>query len=498
MGAPRLLVADHQFILATRDTGYRGVANAVAELIDNSIQAGASDVRVFVRDGAGKDARPPIEPDVAIAVLDNGEGMNRDTLWTALQFGGTERFGNRQGLGRFGMGLPNSSVSQSRRVEVYTWRGRGAVLFSYLDVDEVARRELRRVPPPVPRRLPAWADSLAGETGTLVVWNRCDRLAFRKATTIAQRLRRPLGRMYRHLIWRGVRISVNDEAVAPVDPLFYRPDTGEGGAASFGSVLAYEVASPAGRGTAKITVRFSELPVALWHDLTVEEKRDRGIVGGAGASFVRAGREVDYGWHLMGSKRKENYDDWWRCEVCFDPELDEFFGVTHSKQGVAPTPQLQAMLSPDLEAAARTLNSRVRASFESIKSSTTSRAAQVATRQEVLLPPALLGKRPPRPWARGLSYAIRTAKLRGRAFFEVAEIDGRLTVTLNVNHPFFQRIYGAALAAQDDEGRYCLECLILAAARAEVGIERPTEQACLERYRAAWGDALVAFLERRV
>ena len=34
MGATRLLVADHQFILATRDTGYRSVANAVAELID--------------------------------------------------------------------------------------------------------------------------------------------------------------------------------------------------------------------------------------------------------------------------------------------------------------------------------------------------------------------------------------------------------------------------------------------------------------------------------
>src|SRR6266496_5162439 len=53
-GSPRLLVADHQFILATRDTGYRSLANAVAELVDNSIQAGASDVRLFVREGAGK------------------------------------------------------------------------------------------------------------------------------------------------------------------------------------------------------------------------------------------------------------------------------------------------------------------------------------------------------------------------------------------------------------------------------------------------------------
>ncbi len=497
MGARRLLVADHQFILATRDTGYRGVANAVAELIDNSIQAGASDVRVFVREGPGKKARVAAESDVAIAVLDNGEGMNRDTLWTALQFGGTERFGNRQGLGRFGMGLPNSSVSQSRRVELYTWRSRGSVLFTYLDVDEVARRELRHVPRPVHRRLPAWADSLASETGTLVVWSRCDRLAFRRTTTVAQRMRRPLGRMYRHLIWRGLRISVNDETVAPVDPLFCRPDTGEGGAVSFGSVLAYEVASPAGRGTAKISVRFTELPVALWQDLSVEEKRDRGIVGGAGASFVRAGREVDYGWQLMGSKRKENYDDWWRCEVCFDPELDEFFGVTHSKQGVAPTPQLQAMLSPDLESAARTLNSRVRAAFESLKRSAPSRATQVATRQDVLLPPA----RPQECWPRPLprrSYVILTAKLRGRAFFDVAEVNGKLSVTINMNHPFFERIYSPALEGHNEHVRYALECLILAAARAELGAEGPAEQACLERHRSNWGDSLAAFLERKM
>src|SRR2546426_5107670 len=134
-GSPRLLVADHQFILATRDTGYRSLANAVAELVDNSVQAEATCVRVFVRDAAGE-----VDSDVAIAVLDNGHGMDRDTLWTALQFGGTERFGDRRGLGRFGMGLPNSSVSQSRRVEVYSWRSIDRVLFSYLDVDAVVSR----------------------------------------------------------------------------------------------------------------------------------------------------------------------------------------------------------------------------------------------------------------------------------------------------------------------------------------------------------------------
>ena len=50
MDSQHLLVADHQFILATRDTGYRGLASAVAELIDNAVQARASEIRIFVRE----------------------------------------------------------------------------------------------------------------------------------------------------------------------------------------------------------------------------------------------------------------------------------------------------------------------------------------------------------------------------------------------------------------------------------------------------------------
>ncbi len=42
------LVSDRTFILAARDTGYRSLAAAVAELMDNALQAGARTVRIFV------------------------------------------------------------------------------------------------------------------------------------------------------------------------------------------------------------------------------------------------------------------------------------------------------------------------------------------------------------------------------------------------------------------------------------------------------------------
>jgi Histidine kinase-, DNA gyrase B-, and HSP90-like ATPase len=108
------LVSEWHFVIATRDTGYRTTAAAVAELVDNSLQADATIVRVAVN-------QVP-EAGLQVAVLDNGWGMNAAVLRTALQFGGTTRFNDRSGPGRYRMGLPNSSVSQARRLDVFSWR----------------------------------------------------------------------------------------------------------------------------------------------------------------------------------------------------------------------------------------------------------------------------------------------------------------------------------------------------------------------------------------
>ena len=92
--------------------------------------------------------------------------------------------------------------------------------------------------------------------------------------------------------------------------------------------------------------------------LVIKEKREIGISNAAGVSIVRSNREIDYGWHFMGSKRKENYDDWWRCEIKFDPNLDELFGITHTKQQISPSDYLKEILNPELELIAKTLNAR--------------------------------------------------------------------------------------------------------------------------------------------
>jgi hypothetical protein len=512
------IVDEQRFILSTRDTGYRSTSSAVAELVDNSVQAGAKWVRIFVnQEGIG------VERQVQLAVLDNGCGMDAETLTTALRFGGSSRFDDRSGPGRFGMGLPNCSVSQALRLEVFTWQKQNQVIFSYLDVGEVAAGSQTGIPVPQAASLPDWARKyVRGGTGCLILWDQCDRLDFRKASTITTKLHTSLGRKFRYFLWNGVKIFVNDEPVVPTDPLCLQTE-GDPLALPYGEPLTYEIRVPGDpTRTSKVLVRFSELQVAKMHNLSVEEKRQLGITKGAGVSIVRANREIDYGWYFMGNKRKENYDDWWRCEILFDPPLDELFGVTHSKQEIHPKDDLFAILVPDLEATAHTLNSRVRAAFTLVRTMEESRpttAADVATETErVLQPmpasdpasatngyhpsgngkhPAPQGKKPSRGAEVKVErrYKIDTAALRRPEFYTWHEgEDGTVCVTLNTKHPFFDEVYQKLCTVP--EAKFALECLLLASVRADMTAGTEPERDWNRRRLVSLSNALAAYLEQ--
>lgn len=508
------------FIQATRDSGYKGTASAISELVDNSIQAGATRIAILVAAEPSQEEEKPI----AVSVLDDGCGMIPTTLRQALRFGGTTRFGDRNALGRYGMGLPNASLSQARRVTVYTWqsnkhaRSRAPaspkrVWMSYLDVDEIIRRETEVVPRPKTVGTPPGV--CAGPSGTLVVWTRCDRLDNRRVSTIARKLEAELARRFRHFLWKGIRITVNGDSITPLDPLFLHAEARISGARLFGEELRYEVrADPSDpKRTGRVWVRFSELPVHEWHDLSNEEKRRLGISKGAGVSIVRAGREVDYGWFFMGSKHRENYDDWWRCEIRFEPILDEAFGITHTKQQVRPQSHLTEAIAPDVEATARALNSRARKAHLAVKACERfSESERIANECDHLLRP-LPGKTHPKtlalmkyleencPSVRRRSsrkpsrYAIVEATVKDTSFYAYGYDGHRLVLVVNPDHPFYRELYkplAEAESPRDKLLRVKLELLLLAAARSEA--EASLRNSTFAQQRLAWSHTLAAFL----
>ena len=507
------IVAVDKFIQATRDSGYKGTSNAVAELVDNSLQAGATSITVSLTVDEEEDGRS-----IVLTVIDNGSGMDAQTLRTALRFGGSTRFNDRDGLGRYGMGLPNSSLSQAKRVTVHSWNSkRVQVLTSYLDLEMIAAGKLTEVPQPRWVKRPEFVNGY--ESGTAVTWSRCDRLDHKRISTITRKLLGALGRQFRHFLWNGVSIKVNGDAVQPIDPLFLHPAALYNGATQFAEEMVYEVAAnPDDRSiTGIVKVCFSELPVDDWSKLSNEEKRARGIAKGAGVSIVRAGREVDYGWFFLGGKRRENYDDWWRCEIRFDPILDEAFGITHTKQQIRPRLHLIEALSADLEVMARALNSRARKAHLNAKVAErfTRSEYRASEKDEMLMPlppkPRLRDKRVLDALGKKLTstenardngggsteYRIVPTALNETAFFNYARDKGRLILVLNPEHPFYKLVYKPLLESDnpsDDILRSQIDLLLLAAARAEALLESKETLKVAEQLRASWSDTLATFL----
>jgi len=511
------IIALDRFIQATRDSGYKGTESAVAELVDNALQAKATEIAITISHEAASTAYA-----MEIAVLDNGCGMDAMCLRQALRFGGSTHFNGRDGLGRYGMGLPNSSLSQARRVTVYSWQSPEEAFTSYLDVDEIAAGEMTEVPEPRPSAPPI--EKSLTETGTFVVWSQCDRLDNRRITTICRKLHAGLGRRFRNFIWAGVQITVNGEQVQAIDPLYLHAGCKFIGANQYGEIIEYEVSVGPDAGsseTSVVQVTFSELPVADWHRLSNQEKQMRGVSKGAGVSIVRADREVDYGWFFLADKRRENYDDWWRCEIRFDPDLDEAFGITHTKQQIRPKSYLVEALSPDIETIARALNARARKAHHLAKfAEQCVDSERQATLREHLLPPlpsvqrsrdsqllAVLEHKDKRTeWQdRGdsdgkgqLSYQLMENPMPDTSFFNHARYDGRLLVILNPDHPFYRHVYKPLLesgAPRDRTLRTQLELLLLAAARSEAFHDDTEVIEILERHRRDWSNSLAAFLK---
>jgi hypothetical protein len=501
---PFPIVAVQSFIEATRDTGYKSTGAAIAELVDNSFEAAAStvDLRIEETDASGT-------KEVTVRVTDDGTGMTPDVLRLALQFGGSTRFGSRGAAGRYGMGLPNGSLSQARRLEVFTWTRPSQVWRSYLDVDDIASGQLTEVPQPRTFDPP----SLLAKTssGTVVTLTKCDRLDYRRIRTLEEKLSLELGRVFRKFLYAGKRLLLNGQAIQPLDPLFLQAGQNLTGAEPFGPPLEYRIRVPGTSDSASTAiVRFSELPIEQWHEFSNEEKNRSRIAKHAGVSIVRANREIDYGWYFMGSKRKENYDDWWRCEVSFMPALDELFGVTHSKQKINPTEALSAILVPEIERTARELNSRVRRKYASIRrEAPASKSIRKLEANDYLLePPVHLHRdhakntnpfrtlRMHNGGIEGLRFRVAHRTNQGNSFYEPSLNQGRLDLILNESHPFFSSIYRPLENSAVHVEKATLEhvlTLLFAGARAECSLETK-QRRIIHRFREHWGDTLAAFL----
>lgn len=156
-------------IESMRSFGYTP-ETAIADLIDNSLFADASDVWLDFCWNNGE---------AYVTILDNGCGMNEEILRDAMRPGtdGPQTRRAKNDLGRFGMGLKSASLSQCRRLVVASKGSNGILGYRIWDLDYVAETADWRLlldPRPVDEERIGGINTLP--TGTAVLWDNLDRM----------------------------------------------------------------------------------------------------------------------------------------------------------------------------------------------------------------------------------------------------------------------------------------------------------------------------------
>ena len=363
MSFDRALFSPQMTVQAMRDSRYRHPALAVAELIDNSIDARASRVDILIREQRVTVTQRARWRVAQLAVVDNGHGMSADTLVQALRFGGRQPSRSVQQIGKYGIGLPTASVSQCKRLDVWTWEnGIDQCYHSYLDIDDIEAGNQQEVPEPDSSSIPEqWLNMVSSgvlnpEHGTLVVWSEPDRIVA-QSRTIFDQLEEQVGRIYRRYIDEGeltVRMASFrqgesrpriDRVVRPNDPLYLMSDSSTpepwNETSMFRPYLTKEFTLNADGREESVEVVYSIVKQEALGETRQELPGNRGYGRHArrnmGISVVRENREIllENFFITEGGGGSLPQNRWWGCEVRFGSGCDDLFGVDHNKQMVS-------------------------------------------------------------------------------------------------------------------------------------------------------------------
>lgn len=490
------VIQTYTALLSSRDSGF-DLNAAIGEPVDNSIEARAREIRIQTDQDGNKVN--------TIAIADDGVGIDFGILAHVLSYGYSTRYNQRNGLGRFGVGLKLAALSQGRRIDVYTRKhGDASVGHTYLDLDLVANGSQKDI---VVDEVESFPDeyidlmrSRKGEpyaSGTLVVWSKVDRLVDggRYGTSIKERLQaltKFLARAYRKFIDAGLYIELNGREITLHDPLFLLDNPRV--AKIFDEDLRGEIIEETDlviEGN-KVHVVVSLLPAEMrrasgvggrpWPELYIADNESK-------VSILRQGREIYYDIIpklLPGGKDDGGVDRFVGVEVSFPAALDDYFQVRNVKRGAEPVDKLRNDLRTFLKRPVEQARKRVRALWEEVEkaertaSGEHKKSMDAVKRAEETSPRGRAGGEVTQEEAKkviddlladvGIDVTTEPEKAEeirkqvedrnivlvdgswpGKEMLEISHLNAKAIVTLNHRHPFFREIYDPVKAIADKD-----------------------------------------------
>jgi len=355
MSGIELIPSAKRMIMSLRDLGY-DFSQAVADIIDNSIAAHASEIDINVEfDG----------DDSWVSIADNGDGMTDKRLREALRYG-SEREYEKSDLGKFGLGLKTASLSQCQRLSVASRNNAngGSVSAYTWDLDHITKNNRWEILPLTGKHLlPQLRDPLHGKTGTVVFWQRLDRilgyrhpygaLAKKRLLQMCREVELHLAMVFHQFLSGNVRrkrlkIRLNGNVIRPWDP-FCQSERKTRRL----SVETFQIEHEGNKGI----VRFEPFILPTQNEFSTPDafRNASGPMGWnqqQGFYFYRAERMIQSGgWSKL--RAPDEHTKYARIAVHFPPALDDAFKINVAKMRVQLPAEIRDLIEEKISAIAK-------------------------------------------------------------------------------------------------------------------------------------------------
>ncbi len=403
-----------------------------------------------------------------------------------------------------------------------------------------------------------------GKSGTIVYLPGCDRLTYAKARTLCEHAIKEMSRVYRRSLAKGTKLYVNNRLVEPFDPTYSMAAARHTRIPEikvketrvvFSKVIQVKRGEnhrqdPENIETAPVTVRLYALPIEDWGSLPLTiRKNSLHLYDDNTISVLRNDREVFVGTIPQIMKRHSDAN-WFRIQIDFPGELDEAFGVAANKQGIRPKDYVVQDISGVLDGEIAALREQIKkyqreqtVIRHGSKPSAGEMKADEAERRQAkpLIEPATTTPEEQRQLdenLRTLAMVLKREKETDEEAFErvknskhiihykhdeywpfyhVDQRFGKIILTINTAHPFYERLYeplsraaraldakvaeGAPVAEEDtaaelqtfkgsQEALVALQLMLLSLARAQssMALQDPDRKQTFELFRKEWSD----------
>ncbi len=462
-----------KIIDSLRMVGYDNIS-AIADLIDNSIDADAQTIQLQIK--------PDLEG-YTVYLADDGCGMDIQTLDEALKLGSETNRDETSDLGKYGMGLVTASLSICRRITVITKSVGSPILTSIQDIDVVKEKNafVKELRESTDEEILLFKSFLNNKkSGSLIILSKCDQIQDKNIDNLTDTITKSLGQIFRLFIQSGREIFVSNKKVMARDPLMSEdPQT------KILSDESFPITTMSGQ---KESVR---VKIAMLPDVKESSTGTLNITN-QGIYVMRNNREITSGVTLDVFTKHNDYNRF-RAEVYFSGDLDQEMRVEFTKRDLRPKQNILKAIKDIIYPQLMSLRKEIKREQVRLKDKEEvhKQSAQNITQKASLLikpdikiekrksPENMSGSVIPKDTGRvrnpntiqnirtqkiDVEFQVRNMSTNG-PLFDVDQIGRKTLITYNADHPFYIKVFAEN---SDDSVKTYIDYLVYSLATAKL------------------------------